>query len=43
MEHAAFDQGLAADLARHLGGSCYTLHDLRAESLYETVRGELNP
>jgi Mg-chelatase subunit ChlD len=43
MEHAAFDQGLASELARHLGASCYTLHDLRAESLYETVRGELNP
>jgi magnesium chelatase subunit D len=43
MEHAAFDQGLASELARHLGASCYTLRDLRAESLYETVRGELNP
>lgn len=43
MEHAAFDQGLAADLARHLGAKCYTLHDLRAESLYQTVRGELEP
>ena len=43
MEHIAFDQGLAADLASHLGGACYTLQDLRAESLYQTVRNELNP
>jgi Mg-chelatase subunit ChlD len=43
MEHAAFDQGLAAELAVHLGARCYTLHELRAESLYQTVRGELNP
>jgi Mg-chelatase subunit ChlD len=42
MEHAAFDQGLAAALAEHLGASCYTLQDLRAESLYQTVRGELD-
>ncbi len=41
MEHIAFDQGLAAALAEHLGGVCYTLQDLRAESLYQTVRGEL--
>jgi Mg-chelatase subunit ChlD len=43
MEHAAFDQGLAAELAQHLAATCYTLRDLRAESLYQTVRGELNP
>ena len=43
MEHAAFDQGLASELAKHLGARCYTLHELRAESLYQTVRGELNP
>jgi Mg-chelatase subunit ChlD len=43
MEHAAFDQGLAAELAVHLGARCYTLHELRAESLYQTVRGELEP
>jgi Mg-chelatase subunit ChlD len=42
MEHASFDQGLAAVLAEHLGGPCYTLHDLRAESLYQTVRQELS-
>jgi magnesium chelatase subunit D len=43
MEHTAFDQGLATSLAQHLGAACYTLQDLRAESLYQTVRGELNP
>lgn len=41
MEHASFDQGLAQRLADRLGGPCYTLSDLRAESLYHTVRGEL--
>lgn len=42
MEHAAFDQGLARALADHLGGPCYTLHELKAEHLYQTVRKELN-
>jgi magnesium chelatase subunit D len=42
MEHAAFDQGLAQDLADHLKAPCYALSDLRAESLYYTVRQELN-
>ncbi|GAP05629.1 Mg-chelatase subunit ChlD [Anaerolinea thermolimosa] len=41
MEHAAFDQGLAQDLADHLKGPCYALADLRAESLYFTVRQEI--
>ncbi len=41
MEHAAFDQGLANKLAEHLGCQCYTLHDLKAESLYYAVKGEL--
>lgn len=41
MEHAAFDQGLAAALAECLGAPCYTLHDLQAESLYATVKDEL--
>ncbi len=41
MEHAAFDQGLACALAEKLGAPCYTLHELRAESLYATVKGEL--
>ncbi|MBT3240550.1 MAG: VWA domain-containing protein [Chloroflexi bacterium] len=41
MEHAAFDQGLAQGLANHLGSPCYSLADLKAESLYETVRAEM--
>jgi Mg-chelatase subunit ChlD len=42
MEHAAFDQGLARALADHLGGPCYTLHELKAEHLYRTVRQEID-
>jgi magnesium chelatase subunit ChlD-like protein len=42
MEHTAFDQGLADQLAEHLGGPCYTLSELKAEILYETVRKELD-
>ncbi len=41
MEHAAFDQGLACALAEKMGAPCYTLNELRAESLYQTVKGEL--
>jgi Mg-chelatase subunit ChlD len=41
MEHAAFDQGLANLLAERLGGPCYTLHQLKAEHLYQTVRQEM--
>lgn len=41
MEHQAFDQGLAARLAEHLDAPCYSLKDLRAESLYRTVKDEL--
>lgn len=41
MEHAAFDQGLARQLAERLGGPCYTLRELKAESLYRAVKGEL--
>lgn len=41
MEHAAFDQGLAQQLAEHLGAPCYTITDLRAESLYLAVRQEI--
>jgi magnesium chelatase subunit D len=41
MEHAPFDRGLAQDLADALGGPCYTLQALKAEQLYQTVRGEL--
>jgi magnesium chelatase subunit D len=42
MEHAAFDQGLASQLAEHMGAPCYTLRELKAESLYQTVRTELD-
>jgi Mg-chelatase subunit ChlD len=42
MEHAAFDQGLANALAEHLGGPCYTLHELKADYLYRAVRQELD-
>lgn len=42
MEHAAFDQGLAQELAEHLGGPCYTLAELHAESLYQAVKQELD-
>jgi Mg-chelatase subunit ChlD len=43
MEHAAFDQGLATNLAERLGGPCYTLHELKAENLYRAVRQEIEP
>jgi Mg-chelatase subunit ChlD len=42
MEHAAFDQGLAQGLADHLKAPCYTLSELKAESLYKTVREEMD-
>lgn len=41
MEHAAFDQGLAQALARHLEAPCYTLSELKAENLYQAVRQEM--
>lgn len=41
MEHAAFDQGLAQVLADHLGSPCFTITDLKADSLYRTVRNEM--
>lgn len=42
MEHAAFDQGLAQNLAEHLKAPCYTLSDLKAEVLYQKVREEMS-
>jgi len=42
MEHPAFDQGLAQKLADHLESPCYSLKELKAESLYRTVRDELD-
>jgi Mg-chelatase subunit ChlD len=41
MEHAAFDQGLAQLLARHLDAPCYALSELKAESLYHAVKPEM--
>lgn len=41
MEHAAFDQGLAQKLADHLESPCFALNEIKAESLYHTVRQEM--
>ena len=41
MEHAAFDQGLAQNLADHLGATCYTLSELKSETLYHKVKEEM--
>ena len=41
MEHAAFDQGLAQALSEHLESPCYTLNELKAETLYQRVREEM--
>lgn len=41
MEHAAFDQGLAQALSDHLKAPCYTLSELKAETLYRAVRDEM--
>jgi magnesium chelatase subunit D len=41
MEHVAFDQGLAQLLAEKLEAPCHTLEDLRADTLYHAVLGEL--
>lgn len=42
MEHIAFDQGLAQQLASQMGAPCYTHAELEAEILYRTVRDELD-
>jgi Mg-chelatase subunit ChlD len=41
MEHAAFDQGLAQQLANHLKAPCSSLNEIKAENLYHTVRQEM--
>ncbi len=41
MEHASFDRGLAQALAIELSAPCYTLGDLKADTLYQTVKEEL--
>jgi Mg-chelatase subunit ChlD len=40
-EHESLDRGLAQELANALDAPCYTLEELKAESLYRTVRKEL--
>ncbi len=42
MEHIAFDQGLAQQLADRMKAPCYTHAELKAEILYQTVRSELD-
>lgn len=41
MEHAAFDRGLAHALADSMGGVCYNLPDLRADTLLRTVKQQI--
>jgi len=40
-EHESLDRGLAQELANRLAGTCYSLGEIRADSLYETVRREM--
>lgn len=42
MEHPAFDRGLAHQLALALGGPCYALPELKADTLVKTVKTELS-
>jgi magnesium chelatase subunit D len=42
MEHVAFDRGLAQRLADALGGICYNLPELRADTLLHTVKREID-
>lgn len=42
MEHKAFDQGLAETLADHMDATCYTLEQLRGDTLYQTVQKEMS-
>ncbi len=41
MEHVAFDRGLARALADAMGAPCFTLPELRADTLVRTVRENL--
>jgi magnesium chelatase subunit D len=41
MEHPSFDRGLAQALADELDAPCYTLAELKAETLYATVKDQL--
>jgi magnesium chelatase subunit D len=40
-EHESLDRGLAQELANAMEAPCHTLGDIKAESLYQTVRNEL--
>jgi len=42
LEHPAFDRGLAKALADNLLSPCYSIEDLRAESLYQAVKQEIS-
>lgn len=42
LEHPSFDRGLAKTLADNLLAPCYSIEDLRAESLYQAVRQEIS-
>lgn len=42
MEHQEFDKGLAREIANHLKASYYSLADLHAEKLLQTVKGEIH-
>jgi len=41
MENKAFDTGLAQELADEMGGVCYTLDEIKGETLYNTVQKEM--
>lgn len=41
LEHPSFDRGLAQALADNLLSPCYSIEDLRAESLYQAVKQEI--
>jgi Mg-chelatase subunit ChlD len=41
MEAKAFDTGLAQELAEMMGGVCYTLEEIKGETLYNTVQKEM--
>lgn len=41
MEQKVFDSGLAQRLAENMNAVCYTIEDLRGETLFETVQKEI--
>lgn len=41
MEQKVFDSGLAQGLAEDMGAVCYTVDDLRGDTLYKTVQKEI--